>query len=255
MKRIIMRGLRTAADVLMPRVCIVCGRRLLADEQHLCLHCTADMPLTRFWTMRHNPMADKFNAVIQKGLDKTDSHPGERYAFAAALFLYREDGDYRRIPHQLKYHGNIAAGRYFGRMLGRRLAESGLFEDADMVVPVPLHWMRRWKRGYNQAEVIASEVASETGAELCTDILVRCRRTQTQTKLGPEEKAANVSGAFAANMKSLHGSDSGSVRHIILVDDVFTTGSTLGECFMALRKVFPPSVRISAATLAYVGQV
>ena len=261
MKRRLSSWLGAAADVLLPRVCVVCGERLLLSERHICLKCMADMPLTRFWTMPHNPMADRLNSVIQRDLEaREESACRERYARAVALFIYKEDSGYRNIPQQLKYHGNIRLGRYFGRMLGRKLASSDLFQDVDLVIPVPLHWMRRWRRGYNQAEVIAKEVADELGAAIDCSILSRRRRTRTQTRLGVAEKAANVSGAFnaqAGHHEAGSGKNAGlaSVSHILLIDDVFTTGSTLHACFVALRSVFPPSVRISVATLAFVGGV
>lgn len=247
MKGSVLRGLRAAGDILLPRVCIVCGRRLLTDEKHLCLDCLAELPQTFFWTMSHNPMADRFNGIIQE--KEPQGH--ERYAYAAALFFYHSEADYRLIPYQIKYHGNIAAGRHFGNMLGRRIAGTETFGDVDMVVPVPLHWARKWKRGYNQAEIIASAVAESIGVPMRTDILKRRRRTKTQTKMEVDEKIRNVAGAFSASVGQ--SEDTGSIRHILLIDDVFTTGSTLHACFIALRSVFPPSVRISIATLGFVG--
>ena len=268
MKRNVGYWMRAAADMILPRVCVVCGRRLLLQEKYLCLECLADMPLTRFESYAHNPMADRFNEVIQKHLVADGVSSGilqshERYAYASALFIYQEDNGYRQIPYQIKYHGNIAAGKHFGRMLGCRLKASELFCDVDIVIPVPLHRLRKWKRGYNQAEIIAEEVAAALGAPLRTDILVRKRMTRTQTQLSIEEKSENVAGAFEVSdgAKSLYGVgsyDNSSLptwpKHILLIDDVFTTGSTLGECFKALRSVFPPEVRISAATLAFVGE-
>ena len=246
MKRIISRGLRAGSEILLPRTCIVCGETLLLDEEHLCLECMADLPQTYFWQRSHNQMADKFNEVIQR----REHEAYERYAYAAALFSYHSEADYRLIPYQIKYHGNISAGRFFGRMLGRRLVSSDIYSDVDMAIPVPLHWTRKWKRGYNQAEVIAEGVAEAMKIPLRTDILKRSRRTATQTKLSIEDKTRNVSGAFSISDEYIPRMD---IRHILLIDDVFTTGSTLGECFRALRSVFPPSVKISVATLAFVG--
>lgn len=234
----------------MPRRCIVCHRHLTLRERFLCLQCLADLPFTHFWQMSHNPMADKFNGTIQRSLPADG--PLERYAYAAALFFYNSESGYRRIPRHLKYEGGVESGRYFGRMLGERLAESDQFADVDCIVPVPLHWLRCWRRGYNQAEVIARAIASawpaQTAPEVRTDVLRRRRRTRTQTRLSLEAKALNVRGAFAVRP----GSDVRAPRHILLVDDTFTTGATLNACREALRGSFPADVRISAATLAFV---
>lgn len=254
MKGSVLRGLRAAGEILLPRQCITCGRRLLLEEKHLCLECLADLPQTYFWTMSHNPMADRFNENIQKDIE-TDEDDGlhERYAYAAALFFYHSEAQYRLIPYQIKYHGNIRAGRYFGRMLGNRLASSVLFEDVDMVVPVPLHWTRKWKRGYNQAEVIAEAVAEALGAPMRTDLLRRRKRTTTQTRMEVEDKRKNVAEAFVSTPSLADIAAQDGIRHLLLIDDVFTTGATLHACFAALRTVLPASVRISVATLGFVG--
>lgn len=254
MKGKILRGLRAAGEILLPRQCITCGQRLLLEEKHLCLECLADLPQTYFWTMSHNPMADRFNENIQKDIE-TDEDDGlhERYAYAAALFFYHSEAQYRLIPYQIKYHGNIRAGRYFGRMLGNRLTSSELFEDVDMVVPVPLHWTRKWKRGYNQAEVIAGAVAEALGAPMRTDLLRRRKRTTTQTRMEVEDKRKNVAEAFVSTPSLADIAAQDGIRHLLLIDDVFTTGATLHACFVALRTVLPASVRISVATLGFVG--
>lgn len=251
-KKDLKMGVICLADIFMPRTCIVCGCRLLRHEMHLCMGCLMDMPLTRFWERSHNPMADKFNEIIQKGLEVGAAY--EPYAYATALFLYHSEAGYRQIPYQIKYMGNTDAGTFFGSMLGKKLVTSTLWNDVDMIIPVPLHWTRQWKRGYNQAEVIASALAREMDVPMRTDILMRSRRTRTQTKLDIEGKARNVAGAFAVSEDAAAKLRNGSgPRHIVLVDDVFTTGSTLGACFKALRSVFPPPVRISVATLGFVG--
>lgn len=238
-----MRWLNSVVEVFLPRVCVVCGRRLNINESCICLHCLADLPLTHFWSRTHNPMADRFNVLI----NSNGGSAGERYIHACPLFFFRTDSPYRNILYEIKYKGNLPTGEYMGRMLGERIKSSEIFKDIDVVIPVPLHWRRRWKRGYNQAEIIASGVASILEVPLRNDLLKRIRNTKTQTRMEIAEKAANVHDAFKAF-------PSGELKHILIIDDVFTTGSTLMACFTALRTVFPPSVRISVATLAFVGR-
>lgn len=244
----LIRGIKATADLLLPRRCVVCGQRLNVDERHICMGCLDDLPLTHYWGQRHNPMADRFNGLVQKGLDGKDDSRTEHYVYAAALFFYDADSSYSRITQRLKYNGDIPSGRFFGQLLGRMLASAEHFSDVDMVIPVPLHKSRRRKRGYNQAEVIAAEVARELAADMRTDILTRRRKTRTQTALSVEEKAHNVHGAFAVT-----DADISTSGHILLIDDVFTTGSTLHACLTALRMRFPDNVRISVATSGVVG--
>lgn len=287
--------LRSLGDLLLPRVCAVCGRPLLACERHLCLECEAGLPFTRFESVRHNPMADKFNALVE----------APEYVRAFALFYYQ--AGYQNITQEVKYRRNFGIGRWFGRLLGERMAASVILSAPPVapsvppvilsaseesspsltVVPVPLHWTRRWQRGYNQAEVIGRELASALGAAFEPSLLRRVRRTRTQTRLSATERAGNVSGAFKVSNRAarrviagfeadakgsrvqitgnLHpdslispfpGANQGcfapGLPEILLVDDVFTTGSTLAACYNALREAFGDSVRISVATLAYV---
>lgn len=262
--RSIIQYLRACADTLLPRVCIICGKKLMLDEEHLCLGCRLGLPFTYYWDRTHNPMADKFNAILQSGLEAAWAEEGEsmeicrdheRYAYACALFFYRSDAEFSRITQEIKYYGNISIGQHFGLMLGKRMAACNHFRDASMVIPVPLHWRRKWKRGYNQAEVIADAVAAGLGVPMRTDLLARTRHTKTQTRLDVAGKAANVNGAFKVrDTDAALGLAESSAGHIILVDDVFTTGATLNACHTALREVFPPSVRISVATLGFVGE-
>lgn len=230
-------------DLVFPRACCVCGRQLLLCESNICTVCLTDLPETHFCGLLRNPMADRLNEAIEKR--RGDEY--EPYSAAAALFYYNEESGYDNITKEIKYHRNFSTGKMFGSLLGQRLAESPLYQDVDAVVPVPLHPLRRWSRGYNQAEVIARAVAAELpGKPRVEALLKRCRRTRSQTRLEWEDKASNVSGAFSLRCGV------GKYRHLLLVDDVFTSGSTVAECHRVLRAHYGPEVNISVATLAYV---
>ena len=227
-------------DLFLPGACVVCGGRLSLREKHICISCLAGLPRTGFSSMPRNQMSDRFNGLLV--------HEGTvPYSNATALFFYRSG--YKDITRRLKYHADLGAGRYFAAMLALEMAASEIYSDVDAVVPVPLHWSRKWSRGYNQAEIIAGELAVRLGARPVVDALIRNRRTGTQTKLSPEEKEANVKEAFRLRK----GADLSGLSHILLVDDVYTTGATLHSCYCAVRRSCPRSVKISIATLAYVG--
>ena len=259
--------LTALADLFLPRLCCVCGEELGMNERDICLGCLAQMPLTHNWTLPRNPMAERFNALIAGGeadeWDLREASPGSEapeeggleqenptpYSYAVALFNFAKEGGFRHITYRLKYGRDIALGRHFAGMLGEKIAAAEQFGDLDAVIPVPLHWTRRLSRGYNQAEVIAKEIAAKTGAPIRTDILRRRKATRTQTRLSVEAKKQNVSGAFTVRRSS---PKSPPPRHILLVDDVFTTGSTLYNCYLPLREAFGEKVRISVATLGVV---
>lgn len=240
-------ALLAMSDLILPRVCVVCGRPLHLRERFLCLPCKADLPYTRFEKSHHNPMADKYNDSLNRIIPDF----AQPYQYAIALLYYSHDNPYSNIPQRLKYMGDIPEGRYFSRLLGQKIAQAQHLKGIDLVVPVPLNPWRKFKRGYNQAAVIAKEVARCLNSNYLDDALLRQRRTKSQTRLSAEQRANNVSGAFRINPKAEDRLR--KAQHILLVDDVFTTGSTLGECHKCLREIVPASVRLSIATLSCVG--
>ena len=239
---------KALADLLMPRYCITCGQRLGIYEQHLCIWCWGDFPFTRNWTEVHNHMSDRFNELL------VEKEPeGRTFQYAAALFFYQEHNNDRKITQAIKYKADFSAGRFFGRLLGERLSASW-GRDADLVVPIPLHWTRKLSRGYNQAAVSAGALAEALGIPMEAKLLVRARKTRTQTQLDTEEKQRNVDGAFIVNphLSRKQRLRLAKTKHVILFDDVFTTGATMCSAYMALRGIFPLQVRISAVTLGCV---
>jgi len=203
-------------------------------------------------------MADKLNARIEILRNASDDCLSEPYSPAAALYFYKDN--YRKLSKSLKYDANLTLGRFVAKALGRKLAASEYFSDTDLVVPVPLHPLRRLRRGYNQAEIIAREVTAKLpDAFMDTTFLRRCRYTKSQARLGIEKKSSNVHNAFIADTAHLGNTPP---RNILILDDVFTTGSTVAECHrcirLALRQKYGEEkaarVTISVATLAFVGE-
>lgn len=190
-------------------------------------------------------MADKYNGRINQ------KEPGsmESYQWAVALFRYENASPYNRIPQSLKYERNMQAGRYFSRLLAWKIRQGRQFDDVDLIIPVPLHPRRQWKRGYNQAEIIAETISEELGVPMEPRLLRRTRNTKSQTEKTHEERQSNVAGAFELNPRKIQVLE--GKKHILIVDDVFTTGATLGECHKKIRTA-TVAARISVATLSCV---
>jgi len=173
-KRFRRLSLRSAAlavaDLIMPRVCVVCGRRLILKEKHICTACEAGLPLTHYALLRDNPMAQSFNTMVQREIETP-----EPFSYASALIFYSSGSPYKNIPRALKYRRDLGEGRHFAAMLGRELAASPLFADVDLVIPVPLHAARRWRRGYNHAAPAPRRVSIRTCATP-TSVLPSSRR-------------------------------------------------------------------------------
>lgn len=231
------RGWQELADMVWPRRCGVCGGFLDTEERYVCAECLKDMPLTYFWSWRANPAEQILWArTYLEGV--------------VSLFYYSRDNDYKELLHAVKYGGNVATGRWLGRILGEKMREAA-YPLPDVIVPVPLHWRRQWKRGYNQAEVIARGISEGLSGDIpvLTGILRRVRYSTSQTRMSVGSKWENVSGAFvlrdpAGASRALAG------RHVLLVDDVLTTGATAEACWDALRVI--PDIRVSYASIAFV---
>ena len=197
----------------------------------VCTMCELTAPLTNTWIERENAMTERFWGLV----------PIEH---ASAFLWYVEGSEWREAIHRFKYKGAWHSAYALGLWYGNHLKESGNYDDVDLVVPVPLHWLRRIGRGYNQSEYLADGIAERLGVEVDRGSVVRRRYNRTQTSRSHLQRWDNVKGIFAVrNAERLRG------RHILLVDDVFTTGATimsLGETI--LQAV--PDARLSVATLA-----
>lgn len=229
-------GWKELADMVWPRRCIVCGEYLDTDEKFMCDPCRSDMPLTYFWSWRENPAERMLWARTYM-------------QFVIPLFYYSRDNGYRYLLHEVKYGGNIRLGIYLGEMLGQRIRDGYSGPLPDLIVPVPLYWRRKWRRGYNQAEIIARGISKGLGGcPVVPGLVRRVKYSTSQTRIHMGSKWENVREAFVLNRKMAAEEFSG--RHLLLVDDVLTTGATAEACHEALSAL--PGVRISYASVAYV---
>lgn len=218
-------------ELIYPSLCITCGERLVMQENYICLSCWLDLPAGHFETETDNKVARLFWGRVS--VDK-----------AVSWFQYRKGSRYQRLIHFIKYKGYKELGFEAGKRYGRILSDKNIFSDIDAIIPVPLHDRKLKTRGYNQSEWIAMGLADSLHKSLITDNLVRLIHTPTQTRKGRFERWQNVEGIFGLTTPlSIEN------KHILLVDDVVTTGSTLEACAMVLLKI--SGVKLSIATLAY----
>lgn len=219
-------------DLIAPRLCVVCGRRLAPSERVICAVCNLHLPRTGYQLSAYdNPMARLFWGII----------PVER---VAALFFYEAGSRTSNILYDLKYHDRPEIGREMGRLMAREFMETGFFEGIDLIVPLPLARKRQRQRGYNQSMELARGISEATSLPIYNRIVRRASFVKSQTQMRRQERQENVEGAFELkDPASVHG------RHVLLVDDVITTGATMTACARELLKA--GDVRLSLLSLGF----
>ena len=228
-----MKIISNILDFLLPRYCTTCNQCLTANEHWVCTHCLSHLHLTHAETVPENPIEKLFWVTI----------PIER----ATSFFYYEGENTRFILYQLKYWGNPEIGTYLAEMYSRQILSTGFFDTIDVIIPLPLFCKRQAERGYNQSEYISKGISQATSLPIDTKVIERVVNTKSQALLNHSERKDNVKGAFRlVNPNRIAG------KHILLVDDVITTGATTTECAKELAKA--PGVRMSIFSLAYAGE-
>ena len=226
-----MIGLKEIKDsfvhLLFPHVCSGCGSDLLSDESVLCMHCLADMPATDFEKHANNPVEKIFHGRL-------------KLENAMAQYYFTKESLIQCLMHQFKYRGNKELGLQLGRMMGLSMKQSGRFE-VDALIPLPLFPAKEKKRGYNQAAVLCDGMKESMNVPVLYNVITRPQHTETQTKKGRIERWKNIEGKF-----QLNDPDSIRNKHVLLVDDVVTTGATLEACGSELLSA---NTRLSVATL------
>ena len=221
--------IHSAWDVLMPRTCPACRHALSPGEPYVCRKCLDNLPRTLFETRQ-------FNSMEQLFAGKTPIYR------ATAYFYYRKRSPYTNIILDTKYRNSPRLGEWFGAYVASQILSSGFFQGIHCIIPVPMHSSKLHKRGYNQADYIAQGISRVTGIPIAHNV-VAVMPHDTQTRKSIYDRWKNTQGLFdAVNTQELEN------KHVLLVDDVVTTGATLLSCAKTIEAV--PGIKVSLMTLA-----
>lgn len=222
------------STLIYPNTCFCCGNTLLNQEKVICLNCLVGMPRTHYHLINGNPVEQLFWGRVN--IEK-----------ATAWFLFQKGSPYQNLLHQLKYKGQRQIGIELGKNFGADLLQVNYFAGVDVVIPVPLHPRKERKRGYNQSLAIAEGLASIIDKPINTGILYRKSYSETQTRKGRFERWQNVTEIF-----DIRDSHTFEGKHVLLVDDVITTGSTIEACANKILKCIDAKVSVAALAWAVV---
>lgn len=208
-------------DFVLPPHCIVCRTHLSPPQKIICDICWESLAILPY------PFCPNCKSFLEKSLFCEGCR--DQTSLGAVRSLGTFDDYYQRLIHGFKYQQKTTLGKRLGQTLGERLVEDKIAARFDCMIPVPLHPARKRERGFNQSEILASEISEVTDLPMLKKVLKRIKNTKDQTKLSPQERMENVRGAFSLkNPEQIEG------KRVILVDDVMTTGATLGECASVL---------------------
>jgi ComF family protein len=214
-----------------PHLCEGCGSDVVGANDLLCIRCLSSLPETNFHLHADNPVEKLFWGRLP-------------LAGATAQFYFTKESMMQHLMHQLKYKGNKEAGLFLGKLMGHALAASERFSSVDALIPLPLHPARERRRGYNQATVLCNGMTEVWKKPVWKEVITRKSHTESQTKKGRVERWQNIEGRFElVKPKQIEG------KHLLLVDDVITTGATLESCGREL--LCAGNVQLSIATLCF----
>lgn len=221
--------LTSFTNLIFPNLCVACNVALSGNEQFVCTKCLSNLPFTNFWEHKNNPVAEVFWGRVQ-------------IEDAVSIVFFEKESAFQKILFQLKYKNNPEIGIYIGKYFGHKLIHS-TFSNVDLIIPVPLHRSRLKKRGYNQSEQIAIGLGQILVKPVVNYAIKRTRATKTQTNKSRYERWQNVEGVFDITDKSAIVN-----KHILVVDDVITTGATSESLIAEILKT--PGTKVSFVALA-----
>jgi len=213
-----------------PRTCISCSNLLLPHERFFCLHCLYNLPETHYHEFNQSPLTQLFLGRVS-------------VENVGAFLFYKKGNQAQKILHHLKYYGVKEVGAFLGEIYGEQLMQDEKWKTIDLIIPIPLHKKKEKKRGYNQSEWIARGLSESMQIPYSTNMLIRTEFTETQTKKNRFHRWQNVKEVFqVTNYDALRN------KHVLICDDVLTTGATLEAAIQKLTAF--PFTKVSVATLA-----
>ncbi|MEM6629906.1 MAG: ComF family protein [Bacteroidota bacterium] len=215
--------------LLIDPSCYSCDNILTSQEEFICFSCLSRLVETNF---HHTPTENELYYRLAGRVS---------LAGATSLYYFDKEGTLQEIIQQIKYHSAPHLGEFLGKKLAKTVSESSFLSGKEVVLPIPLHWKKRFHRGYNQTEFIAKGFAQQANLKMNPHILKRRKNTQTQTKLSVLSRWNNVAKAFTVSQQS--------PPSVVLIDDVITTGSTLEACIRALQSSSHPPKNIKIASI------
>ena len=217
-------------QLIFPDLCICCNGHLSNQEKHLCDLCVYNLPLFEFNKLKNNTLRKRFWGILP--LDD-----------CFAYLIFENNNEVQKIIHEIKYNRNKELCYTMGIALGHLILSLGKVANIDFIIPVPLHKNREHQRGFNQAEILANGVSSITNVPVLIDGVNRAVDNKSQTKKNRSERDKNTENIFViTNSQVLQG------KHVLLLDDVITTGATICSCGQSLLTV--KNLRLSVAALA-----
>jgi ComF family protein len=218
-------------SLLFPQLCCACEESLVANEELICTDCLYNLPFTNFHLHPDNIVAQQFWGKIN-------------LEAAYSLYYFTKGGKVQNLMHHFKYNGMQRIGNLLGKIAGGQLSKNDVFNAVDFIIPVPLHKSRLKQRGYNQSACFAEGLSQKLSAVVEENNLVRLKATETQTHRSRFARFENMQEVFTVNYpeKLIN-------KHVLLVDDIVTTGSTLEACAIQLLKI--KGLKLSIATIAY----
>lgn len=226
-----MNILKNILHLFYPNICLCCEEHLTVNETDVCLQCRHDLPLTNFSNEEHNLIEQTFYGRV-------------KIENATALFFFLKKGKIQHLIHQLKYNKQQQVGTFIGNWLSEEIIDCDRFKNIDYIIPVPLHYKKLKKRGFNQVTTFGKSISKKLNIAYNDTVLTRISSTKTQTKKIRLDRWKNVQELFFVEDETTLEN-----KHILLIDDIITTGATLEACCLALNKT--KNIKISIACMAY----